>query len=109
MLNRSEILSKAWADYRRDEFRGWGVRRGEAFNRAHFAYCLRMAWAVAKELAAAATKVVAKPVAPVCINPVRAEAIRTQLSDMELASDFINWTQRASLGVELAALHSGAA
>lgn len=52
MLNRSEILTKAWADYQRDEFKGWGVRRGEPFNRQHFAYCLRMAWAVAKQQAA---------------------------------------------------------
>lgn len=110
MFNRSELLNKAWADYRRDAKMGWGVRQGEAFNRQHFAYCLRMVWAVAKETAAAAAaKVVVKPAIPVCINPVRAEAIRTELRDMELASDFINWSQRAALGVEFASLHSVAA
>jgi hypothetical protein len=53
MLNRSEILTKAWADYRRDASRGWGVKRGGPFDREHFAYCLRMAWALSKERASA--------------------------------------------------------
>ena len=52
MLNRSEILLKAWADYRRDVKMGWGVSRNGPFSRKHFAYCLRMAWAVTKEIAA---------------------------------------------------------
>ena len=54
MLNRSEILLSACAAYRRDVFKGWAVRRGEAFNRRHFAHCLSMAWAVAKEVKAVA-------------------------------------------------------
>lgn len=54
MFNRSEILRSAWADYRRDADKGWGVVRGTAFNRAHFAYCLRFSWMVAKERAAKA-------------------------------------------------------
>ncbi len=54
MFNRSEILRSAWADYRRDAEKGWGVVRGAPFNRAHFAYCLRFAWMVAKERAAKA-------------------------------------------------------
>lgn len=105
MYNRSVILSKAWADYRRDLKKGWGVRRGEPFNRQHFGYCLRMAWAVAKDLAARAAKVVTAPVANVCADPIRAEAIRSELRDMELTSDFIDWTARANLGAELAQLY----
>lgn len=54
MFNRSEILRSAWADYRRDAAKGWGVRKGAGFNRAHFAYCLRFSWMVAKERAAKA-------------------------------------------------------
>src|SRR5690606_17571876 len=34
--------------------KGWGVRKGAGFNRAHFAYCLRFAWMVAKERTAKA-------------------------------------------------------
>ena len=105
MFNRSEILRSAWVDYRRDVKMGWGVRRGGAFNRQHFGYCLRQAWAVAKELAArSAAAPKAAPVAKVCADPVRAEAIRTELHDMQLASDFINWRHCSALGVELAAL-----
>ena len=106
MFNRSDILRSAWSDYRRDVKMGWGVRRGEAFNRQHFAFCLRQAWAVAKELAdrAAANALKSEPVAKVCADPVRAEAIRTELHDMQLASDFINWRHCSALGVELAQL-----
>lgn len=57
MMNRSEILTKAWADYRRDQRMGLGVRRDGPFCRKHFAYCLRMAWAVLKERAAKAAAV----------------------------------------------------
>jgi hypothetical protein len=107
MFDRSAILNTAWANYRRDAFKGWGVRRGEPFNRQHFGYCLRQAWAVAKELAAnAAAPIKSPPVAKVCADPVRAEAIRTEMHDMELASDFINWTQHGALGAELAHLHA---
>lgn len=54
MFNRAEILRSAWSDYRRDAEKGWGVVRGAGFNRAHFAYCLRFSWMVAKERAAKA-------------------------------------------------------
>ncbi|MCP8883035.1 hypothetical protein NIM87_05950 [Devosia sp. XJ19-1] len=105
MFDRSAIMSKAWADYRRDEFRGWGVRPGEPFNRKRFAYCLRIVWAVAKERAArAAAEPVPAPVAKPCTNPVRAAEIRADLFDMEMGN-FINWTRHASLGAELARLH----
>jgi len=60
MFNRSEILRTAWANYRRDVFKGWGVRRGEGFNRSHFAYCLRTAWALAKEAASAVASAAAR-------------------------------------------------
>ena len=106
MMTRSEIMSKAWADYRRDEFKGWGVRLGEPFNRKHFAYCLRMVWTVAKQRAARlADEPAPQPVAKPCTNPTRAAEIRAELNDMEMG-DFINWTRRADLGAELARLHS---
>lgn len=106
-FNHSNILTKAWADYRRDEFKGWGVRRGEPFNRQRFAYCLRMAWAVAKaEVARAASDALkSEPVAKVCTNPVRAAEIRSELQDMEFG-DFINWTRHGDLSVELSRLHA---
>lgn len=105
MFNRSEILRTAWADYRRDAFHGWGVRRGEAFNRTHFAYCLRMAWAVAKS--AAAAKPVApsvttpKPVAPA--NLPRVAAINAELEWMAYG-DRTDWTKHSALSAELARL-----
>lgn len=53
MLNRSEILRSAWAAYARDDRDGFvgakGFRRNGPFCRRHFAYCLRMEWAIAKE------------------------------------------------------------
>lgn len=56
MLNRSEILRSAWAAYARDDRDGFcgdnGFRRNGPFCRRHFAYCLSMAWAIAKERAA---------------------------------------------------------
>lgn len=106
MLNRSEILTKAWADYRRDEFKGWGVRRGEPFNRKHFGYCLRMAWAVAKELAArAAIPALAPKPAKILtmVQVARAEAIRAEMYDMQMG-DFIPWSRHAALSAELARL-----
>lgn len=104
MFDRSEILRTAWVDYRRDQLKGWGIRRGEPFNRKHFAYCLRMAWAVAKEVAARATIApVAQTVANVCTDPARADAIRLEIRDMEMG-DFINWARHAALGAELVRL-----
>lgn len=106
-FNRSDILTKAWADYRHAEFKGYcGPRRGEGFNRKHFAYCLRMVWAVAKERAArAAAEPAPAPIAKPCTNPARAAEIRAELFDMEMGN-FINWTRHASLGAELARLHA---
>lgn len=103
MTCRAEILRTAWADYRRDVFMGWGVRRGEPFNRGHFAYCLRMAWAAAK---ARAARVVVQPKpAALCVDPIRAAEIRAELRDMQFA-DFINWNRHAALGAELASIHA---
>lgn len=106
-FNRSDILKQAWTDYRRAEFKGYcGPRRGEGFNRKHFAYCLRMVWAVAKERAArAAAEPAPAPVAKPCANPTSAAEIRAELFDMEMGN-FINWTRRADLGAELARLHA---
>jgi hypothetical protein len=56
MHNLSEILRSAWTAYRRDDRDGFcgdkGFRRNGPFCRRHFAYCLRMAWAIARERAA---------------------------------------------------------
>lgn len=106
MFNRSDILRQAWADYRRDEFKGWGVRRGEAFNRKHFAYCLRCAWAVAKEVAAREALPVPAPAPVKVMSPAvaaRADDIRGAILDLEMG-DFIDWTQHRSLHAQLAAL-----
>jgi hypothetical protein len=148
MLNRSEILTNAWATYRRDVFLGLGVRRGGPFSREHFAYCLRMAWAVAKDHAAkvsasgarrqeliseagmlnnhralvnvdhvtimgmmdttecerhvAKLRAMTKPQAPAAVA-ARAEAIRTELLDMQMG-DFIPWSRHHALSAELALL-----
>ncbi|ODT80959.1 MAG: hypothetical protein ABS76_14320 [Pelagibacterium sp. SCN 64-44] len=148
MLNRSEILTSAWIDYRRDVLKGWGVRRGPPFNRRHFAYCLRTAWAVAKDQAAkviasearrqelireagmlnnhaepvsvdhvtimgmmdtaecerhvAKLRTMTKPKPPAAVT-VRAEAIRSELLDMQ-KGDFIPWARHAALSSELARL-----
>lgn len=106
MLNRSEILIKAWADYRRDEFKGWGVRRGEPFNRKHFGYCLRMAWEVAKELAARTAMPAPTPKPAKILTKAqvaRAEAIRAEMFDMQMG-DFIPWSRHAALSAELAGI-----
>lgn len=103
-FNRSEILTKAWADYRRDERMGWGPKRGGPFDRKRFAYCLRMAWAVAKEVAArAAAPAPPASIAKTCTDPVRAAEIRAELRDMEYG-DFIPWARHTALSVELALL-----
>lgn len=70
MFDLSQILHSAWAGYARDArlrlVPGHFGNPARPFNRAHFAYCLRMAWAVAKEVAAkAAASEVAGPVATV--------------------------------------------
>lgn len=104
MFNRSGILRSAWADYRRDAKMGWGVPRNGPFCREHFAYCLRMAWAVAKEVAArAAAPASPAPIAKTCTDPVRAAEIRAELRDLEYG-DFIPWSRHTALSVELAQL-----
>ena len=102
MFNRTEILRAAWADYRRDVFQGLGVRRGERFSRKHFAYCLRMAWAVAKDVAAKATEPApahkaAKVMAPAAA--ARIQVIAAELEWMEYG-DRTDWTKRAALAAE---------
>ena len=104
MFNRIEILRSAWSDYRRDVKMGWGVRHGSPFSRQHFAYCLRMAWAAAKAVAARLAVVAAPVAATVSADPIRAAVIHTELRDMELASDFMNWQHRSALNAELARL-----
>jgi len=59
MFNRSEILRTAWAKYARDKHTGIISRKGP-FNRAHFAYCLRMEWTIAKAAAVKAAALVAE-------------------------------------------------
>lgn len=106
MLDRSEIFRKAWADYRRDEFKGWGVRRGEPFNRKHFAYCLRMAWAVAKDRAAKAEAPAPSPKPTKALTPsaaARAGEIRSELEWLQYA-DRLDWGAYRELSAELARL-----
>jgi hypothetical protein len=106
-ISPAEVIRQAWADYRRDVKMGWGPKRNGPFDRKHFAYCLRMAWAVAKQRAADAAKVApATPARAVVTNPVaiaRATEIRSELQDMEFGS-FINWDRRRDLSAELSRL-----
>ena len=107
MFNRSEILTKAWADYRRDQKMGLGVRRDGPFCRRHFAYCLRMAWAVTKERAAKA----AAPAALVpAKRPITCPATRARIEEIraellwEQLGERINWTAFHALQSELSTL-----
>ena len=108
MFNRSEILRSAWSSYRRDVKRGLGVRRDGPFSRTHFAYCLRMAWAIAKEAAAkAAAEPVLGPVATAMTAVNLLPAVKARLAEIEAelqAQDFsdapTNWTRRHDLQVE---------
>lgn len=104
MLNRSEILRSAWADYRRDVRMGI-VNRYGPFNRDHFAYCLRMAWAAAKSraLKAASTGPVALAMEAALLLP----AVKARLAEIDAelrAQDYsdapINWTHRSDLLAE---------
>ena len=111
MFNRSEILRSAWADYRRDVKFGFGIARYGAFVRSRFAYCLRMAWAVAKERAAkAAAEPNLGPVATIMtavnllpVVKVRIAEIECELREQEYG-DFINWPRRSELRAELGRL-----
>ena len=110
MFNRSEVLNKAWADYRRDQRMGLGVRRDGPFSRRHFAYCLRMAWAIAKERAANAKAEADRAAAPVAtalgaVNLLDAvTAARVAEIDNELLwqdmGDRIDWNARRDLQAE---------
>ena len=108
MFNRAEILRSAWSSYRRDVKRGLGVRRDGPFSRTHFAYCLRMAWAIAKETAAsAAAEPVLGPVATAMSAVNLLPAVKARLAEIEAelrAQDFsdapTNWTHRHDLQAE---------
>lgn len=103
MFDRSAILRSAWEGYRRDQKAGLGVLRYGPFSRSHFAYCLRMAWRVAKERAAKAAAVAVVEVKPAPVLSPRAVAIKAELLAQEYG-DFINWSERRALQNELAAL-----
>lgn len=116
MFDRSQILRSAWAGYARDKHLnlvpGHFGNPARPFNREHFAYCLRMAWAVAKEVAAkAAASEVVGPVATVmgavnlldAVAEARAAQIRNELLWQEMG-DRIDWTARSALKAELAQL-----
>lgn len=101
MLNRSDILAKAWANYRRDQLMGLGVARQGPFSRKHFAYCLRMAWAVAKEDAASAKAEADRTAAPVAtvlgavnlldaVKAARVTQLRNEMLWQEMG-DRIDW------------------
>ena len=109
MFNRSEILRSAWSSYCRDVKRGLGVRRDGPFSRTHFAYCLRMAWAIAKEAAnAVATEPVLGPVATAMSAVNLLPAVKARLAEIEAelqAQDYsdapTDWTRRRELRAEL--------
>lgn len=107
MFIRSEILTKAWSDYRRDQRMGLCVRRVGPFSRKHFAYCLRMAWAVVKDRAAktaasiAIVRAIARLTCPATLS--RIEEIRAELL-WEQLGDRINWTAYHALQTELSTL-----
>lgn len=111
MLNRSEILRSAWSSYRRDVLKGWGVERNGPFSRSHFAYCLRQAWAVAKDKAAVAAALPQGPVAIAmgavnlldAVSAKRAEDIRNELLWQDMG-ERIDWNRRNDLRAELATL-----
>lgn len=113
-MNRSEILRSAWADYRRDQRRGLGVRRDGPFSRKHFAYCLRMAWAVTKERAAKAKADEDRAAAPVAtalgavnlldaVTARRVADLRNEMLWQEMG-DRIDWTAYRAASAELARL-----
>lgn len=96
MLNRSEILRSAWASYARDKHTGIIPRKGP-FNRAHFGYCLRMAWSIAKERAAKAGAEIAERKALIT------EAGRLNNHPSLVNSDHV--TFMALLGIEECRIH----
>ncbi len=115
MVNKSEVLSSAWADYRRDSRMGRiaGQGRKGPFSRRHFAYCLRMAWQVAKERAAKAAvqkaqeEVAARAVVSFRIPSVREVELQQQLWFIECA-ERMDFTAYSSLSAELAQLSTAA-
>lgn len=106
MFNRTDILRTAWSDYRRDVKWGLGVMRDGPFSRRHFAYCLRMAWAVAKCRVAKATEPEflppPKPVLSAAAQ-ARADEINAELDWMQYG-ERIDWARHNDLRAELARL-----
>lgn len=102
MFNRSEILTKAWRDYRFQT--KW--RDSRAFDRVLFTVCLRHQWHCAKMDIAAATERAAEQARLTCASPAerRAADIKAELHGMEF-SNFINWNRNSALRAELAGLH----
>ncbi len=108
MFDRSEILRSAWSSYRRDVLKGWGVERNGPFSRSHFAYCLRMAWAVCKEVAAKADLPAPAPLSKPTPAPEvsrRVAAIEAEMLGQQLR-DFIDWPVYRALSSELVSLQS---
>lgn len=114
MFNRSEILGAAWSDYRRDQRMGLGVLRNGPFSRKHFAYCLRMAWAVAKEDVANAKAEAERTAAPVAtvlgavnlldaVKAARVAQLRNEMLWQEMG-DRIDWAAYSAARAEIAKL-----
>jgi len=105
-VNTADVMRAAWADYRRDAQRGW-MTKTAGFNRAHFAYCLRFAWSVARDRAeraareAAAAAAKAETIAIALAAPVdpRVAALDAELLGMQMA-DFLDWPAYNALLVE---------
>lgn len=102
-INRSEIFSKAWREYRFQT--RW--RDDRSFDRVLFAACLRDQWHYARMDRQAETERAAEVdrLANASVIDQRIAAIKSELKAMEYG-DFINWTRHAALGAELARLHA---
>lgn len=86
MLNRSEILRAAWANYRETA----ALIGLVAFSRKHFACALRMAWSKAR-IAAHVEAQTAEEAAEVVTNPAaaaaRSELVALNMKDRWTAAD----------------------
>lgn len=100
-INRSEIFTKAWRDYRFQM--KW--RDDQTFDRILFASYLRDQWRYARmEIVAAAERAAEKArLASASPDERRAAEIRAELREMEFG-DFIPWQRRGELAAELARL-----